>query len=94
MARRPLTVFLVSKTNAERILADQSPAFAILAILRVKYPGLTLYEKAAPNHSRLIPGSLISSARWQATKCPGLISRKSGGWVPQTSAAWAQRGWK
>lgn len=48
---------------------------------------LTLSETGGLHQVRLIPGSSISSARWQATKCAGLISRKSGGWVRQTSAA-------
>ena len=39
------------------------------------------------NYARPIPGSSTSSARWQATKCPAVISRRAGGCARQTASA-------
>src|SRR5262245_59157124 len=40
------------------------------------------------------PVNLSSSARWQATRCPGEVAWTAGACVRHTSIACGQRGWK
>ena len=67
--------------------------FGVRMLDRLVADGHVAVDGARDDHGlHSTPVSLSSSARWQATRCPGELACSAGAWVRHTSIACGQRG--